>query len=152
GAGSRMGAWTSSISTPPSNTGVARAGGRLTTSRDPAGDRTGFGGRRYRTLAEAGPSFSDRFTDYLGFLDPRLRESRRLLAPHGTLYLHLDAREVHYAKVRLDAIFGGPAFLNEVIWAYDFGGRGRRRWAPKHDSILVYVRTPGRHHFDPDAV
>ncbi len=137
---------------PPFNTGAARVGGRLATTGDADGDRTGFGGRRYRTRPEAGPSFPDRFADYLGFLDPRLRECRRLLAPHGSLYLHLDAREVHYVKVRLDQIFGTDAFLNEVIWAYDFGGRGRRRWAPKHDSILVYVRTPGGHHFDPDAV
>jgi len=137
---------------PPFNTGVARTGGRLTTTADGIGDRTGFGGRRYRTRPEPGPAFPDTFADYLAFLDPRLRECRRLLAPSGTLYLHLDPREAHYCKVRLDEIFGIDAFLNEVVWIYDFGGRGRRRWAPKHDTILVYVRSPGGHYFSPAAV
>ena len=137
---------------PPFNSGARRVGGRLRTVADASGDRTGFAGRRYRSQRQTGPSFDDHFPDYLAFLDPRLRECRRLLAAHGTLYLHLDTREVHRCKVHLDHIFGEAAFLNEVIWAYDFGGRGRRRWAAKHDSILVYVRAPGRHHFDPDAV
>ena len=90
--------------------------------------------------------------DYLGFLEPLLHEARRLLTPSGTLYLHIDYREAHYVKVLLDAVFGRDAFLNEIIWAYDFGGRARDRWPAKHDTILVYVRTPGAHFFDQDAV
>ncbi len=70
----------------------------------------------------------------------------------GTLYLHIDYREAHYVKLLLDDVFGRDAFLNELIWAYDFGGRARDRWPAKHDTILVYVRTPGGHFFDQDAV
>jgi site-specific DNA-methyltransferase (adenine-specific) len=90
--------------------------------------------------------------DYPGMLEPLLHEAHRLLTPSGTLYLHIDYREAHYVKVLLDGIFGRDAFLNELIWAYDFGGRARDRWPAKHDTILVYVRTPGAHFFDQDAV
>jgi site-specific DNA-methyltransferase (adenine-specific) len=81
-----------------------------------------------------------------------VREARRLLAESGTLYLHLDYREAHYAKLLLDAVFGRDCFLNEIIWAYDFGGRARDRWPAKHDTILVYVKTRGGHFFDQDAI
>jgi site-specific DNA-methyltransferase (adenine-specific) len=100
--------------------------------------------------ADAG--FADRFDDYVGWLRPRLAETRRLLARHGTFYLHVDPRESHYCKVLLDEVFGRDCFLNEVIWAYDYGGRARDRWPQKHDVLLVYVRTPGAHHFDQGAV
>ena len=92
------------------------------------------------------------FEDYLGFLEPRLRELRRVLAPEGTLYLHLDYREAHYAKLLLDELFGRECFLNELIWAYDYGAKPRSRWPQKHDTILVYVRDPERYHFDAEAV
>ena len=75
---------------------------------------------------------------------PALRRARELLAPHGTLYFHIDYREAHYCKLLLDEVFGRDAFLNELIWAYDYGAKPRRRWPAKHDTILVYVRTPGR--------
>lgn len=103
--------------------------------------------QRRRALA-----YRDTHEDYLGFLEPRLREARRVLAASGTLYLHVDPRESHYVKVLCDTVFGRDAFLNEVVWAYDFGGRRRDRWPAKHDTILVYVRTPGAHFFDADAV
>ena len=74
------------------------------------------------------------------------------MPPHGTLYFHIDYREAHYCKLLLDELFGRDAFLNELIWAYDYGAKPRRRWPAKHDTILVYVRTPGAHHFDADAV
>jgi site-specific DNA-methyltransferase (adenine-specific) len=137
---------------PPFNTGRAQARRALETAADPAGDRTGFGGRRYRSRILQTLSYDDAFGDYLGFLAPRLDHARRLLADHGTLYFHIDYREAHYCKLLLDEVFGRDSFLNEIVWAYDYGAKSRRRWPAKHDTILVYVRTPGAHHFDADAV
>ncbi len=137
---------------PPFNTGRERAARRLRTVAASDGDRTGFGGRRYRSERLDGPSYRDRFDDYLGFLEPRLRETRRLLDAEGTLYLHLDYREAHYVKLLCDEIFGRECFLNEIVWAYDYGAKPRRRWPAKHDTILVYVRDPDRYWFDADAV
>jgi len=137
---------------PPFNTGKARRYRRLQTRRSEAGDRIGFGGRRYQTTIGSTLSFGDLFDDYLIFLEPRLLEAHRVLAPHGTLYFHSDYREVHYCKVLLDQIFGRDHFLNEVIWSYDFGGRSKRRWAPKHDNLLMYVKDPKRYVFDADSV
>ena len=137
---------------PPFNTGRAQARRTLSATADPAGDRVGFGGRRYRSSLLRTLSFDDGFADYLAFLEPRLVRARQLLAPHGTLYFHIDYREAHYCKLLLDELFGRDAFLNELIWAYDYGAKPRRRWPAKHDTILVYVRTPGAHHFDADAV
>ncbi|HSK16635.1 MAG TPA: site-specific DNA-methyltransferase [Gaiellaceae bacterium] len=137
---------------PPFNTGRRQRRRTLAAAADPAGDRIGFGGRRYATRLVAEASFEDAFDDYLGFLEPRLRELRRLLAPTGTLYLHLDYREAHYVKVLLDGIFGRECFLNEIVWAYDYGARPRRRWPAKHDTILVYVRDPSRTWFDAGVV
>jgi site-specific DNA-methyltransferase (adenine-specific) len=137
---------------PPFNTGARQARRSLRTVADTEGDRTGFGGRRYRSEHVATTAYDDAFDDYLGFLEPRLVEMRRLLAPEGTLYLHLDYREAHYVKVALDRIFGRESFLNELIWAYDYGAKPRRRWPAKHDTILVYVRDPARYLFDCEAV
>ena len=137
---------------PPFNTGRVQTRRRLRTVAAADGDRTGFGGRRYRSEVLGVSSFADRFDDYLAFLAPRLSEAFRLLGPTGTLYFHGDCREIHYCKVLLDDIFGRERFLNEVIWAYDFGGRSRRCWPRKHDNILVYVKDPARYTFDHDAV
>jgi site-specific DNA-methyltransferase (adenine-specific) len=137
---------------PPFNTGRAQARSAMTTHADPAGTRTGFGGRRYRSELLSRLSYDDAFGDYLGFLAPRLERCRELLAPHGTLYFHIDYREAHYCKLLLDELFGRDAFLNEIIWAYDYGAKPRRRWPAKHDTILAYVRTPGAHYFDAEAV
>jgi site-specific DNA-methyltransferase (adenine-specific) len=137
---------------PPFNTGHAQARRTLTAVADPEGDRVGFQGRRYRSELLQTLSYQDGFADYLGFLTPRLIRARELLAPHGTLYFHIDYREAHYCKLLLDEVFGREAFLNELIWAYDYGAKPRRRWPAKHDTLLVYVRTPGAHHFDADAV
>jgi site-specific DNA-methyltransferase (adenine-specific) len=133
---------------PPFNTGNRRDGFRLTTVRDPSGTRRGFGGAMYRSDRADVAGFADSFDDYLAWLRPRLEESRRVLAGHGTLYLHVDPRESHYCKVLLDEVFGRDCFLNEVIWAYDYGARSTTRWPAKHDVILVYARTAGGHHFD----
>jgi DNA modification methylase len=133
---------------PPFNTGRDRRRASLRVVADAAGDRTGFGGRRYRSELLRSVAYEDRFGDYLAFLAPRLEQARRVLAEHGTLYFHIDYREAHYCKLLLDEIFGRDRFLNEIIWAYDFGGRPKRRWPAKHDTILVYVKDPERYHFD----
>jgi DNA modification methylase len=137
---------------PPFNTGRAQTRSTTRMTPDADGDRTGFAGRRYRTELLERSSYRDSFDDYLGFLEPRLRQIHRLLDAEGTLYLHLDQREAHYAKLLLDEIFGRDAFLNELIWAYDYGAKPRRRWPAKHDTILVYVRDPARYLFDSAAV
>jgi len=137
---------------PPFNTGTTQQSTRLRTVQDPAGDRTGFQGRRYRTEALGTTRFADLFDDYLGFLEPRLIEARRVLARHGSLYFHIDYREAHTCRLLLDRIFGRDAFLNEIIWAYDYGGRPRDRWPAKHDTILFYARQAGAHWFDRDAI
>jgi site-specific DNA-methyltransferase (adenine-specific) len=137
---------------PPFNTGRAQARRTLKVLRNADGDRVGFGGRRYRSRLLRTLSYDDAFADYLGFLEPRVSRARELLAAHGTLYFHIDYREAHYCKLLLDEVFGRDAFLNELIWSYDYGAKPRRRWPAKHDTILVYVRTPGAHHFDADAV
>ena len=133
---------------PPFNTGNVRSYQRLHTAQDDDGDRTGFGGRRYRSRRTSSLSYVDAFEEYIEFLSPRLSELWRVLRRDGTLYLQLDAREVHYVKVLLDQIFGRDCFLNEIIWAYDFGGRPKRRWPAKHDNILVYVKDRERYVFN----
>jgi site-specific DNA-methyltransferase (adenine-specific) len=137
---------------PPFNTGKRQRRRMLATVADTAGDRTGFQGRRYATEMLGELFYEDDFDDYLAFLEPRLREVRRLLAETGTLYLHIDYREAHYVKVLLDRLFGRECFLNEIIWAYDYGARPRRRWPAKHDTILVYVKDPEGYWFDAEAV
>ncbi len=139
---------------PPFNTGKRQMRETLRTVRveQDEGDRTGFGGRRYATVRLGLRSFDDKFDDYLGFLKPFLEEARRLLKPSGSLYLHLDYREAHYAKVLLDEIFGRKSFINEIIWAYDFGGRPKNRWPAKHDTILFYAKDPGQNVFNTDEV
>ena len=140
---------------PPFNTGRKQSRTRIRTVQHADGDRTGFGGRRYRTerIAEAG-SYADTFDDFLGFLRPRLEEAHRVLAPTGSLFFHIDFREVHYCKIMLDEIFSfsGPGsgrrcFQNEIIWAYDYGARSRSRWPAKHDNILWYTRDPDHYTF-----
>jgi site-specific DNA-methyltransferase (adenine-specific) len=137
---------------PPFNTGQAQARRTLSVRRAEGASRVGFGGHRYESTLLSSLSYDDAFGDYLAFLEPRLRRCRELLADHGTLYFHIDYREAHYCKLLLDEIFGREAFLNELIWAYDYGAKPRRRWPAKHDTILVYVKTPGGHHFDAEAV
>jgi site-specific DNA-methyltransferase (adenine-specific) len=137
---------------PPFNTGKEQRRLTLAVEADPAGERSGFAGRRYRGTTTGGSAYADRFDDYLAFLEPRLREARRVLVREGTLYLHLDPRESHYCKVLLDEIFGRECFLNEIVWAYDYGARTKRRWPAKHDTILVYVKDPEAYLFDSEAV
>jgi site-specific DNA-methyltransferase (adenine-specific) len=135
---------------PPFNTGRQQVRPRLKTVRDEAGDRTGFGGARYRTERSADSllGYADSFDDFLGFLRPRLEEAYRILTAQGSFFLHIDPREVHYCKVMLDEIFGRECFQNEIIWAYDYGARATKRWPAKHDNILWYTRHPERYTFD----
>ena len=116
------------------------------------GDRVGFKDQRYQTITIGNKAYSDVFDDYLAFLEPRLVEAYRILAPNGSFYLHIDYREVHYCKILLDQIFGRECFLNEIIWAYDYGGRPRNRWPPKHDNILLYVKDPSNYVFNIDEI
>ncbi len=137
---------------PPFNTGKKQARSRLRTERSQDGDRVGFGGRRYSTTVLGSRAFDDAFDDYLEFLEPRLREAHRVLATDGSFYFHVDYREVHYCKILLDEIFGRHNFLNEIIWAYDYGGRSKDRWPAKHDNILLYVKNNKRYTFNVEDI
>jgi site-specific DNA-methyltransferase (adenine-specific) len=137
---------------PPFNTGKAQVRDRLKVEQDSEATREGFGGRKYRVKRVAQSRYPDRFDDYLEFLMPRIEASLRCLERRGSLFVHLDAREVHYVKVALDQLLGRDAFINEIIWAYDYGGRPRNRWPGKHDTILWYARDPNDYVFNYDAI
>jgi site-specific DNA-methyltransferase (adenine-specific) len=137
---------------PPFNTGRRQSRTRLKTEKDVNGDRVGYQNRRYRTTVVGSSSYPDNFENYSAFLTPRLEEAFRLLRPNGSLFLHLDYREVHYAKVSLDNIFGRDSFINEIVWAYDYGARAKNRWSPKHDSILWYAKNPNDYCFNYNEV
>jgi len=137
---------------PPFNTGRTQARTRIQTVASVDGDRTGFQGKRYQTEIIGSSGYADQFDDYLEFLRPRLEEARRVLTPDGSLFFHIDYREVHYCKVLLDGIFGRGCFINEIIWAYDYGARTRKRWPPKHDNILWYAKDPRNYVFNYDAI
>lgn len=137
---------------PPFNTGRTQRRETLKTTRSASGDRIGFKGASYETIRGLARSYDDEFADYWSFLEPKLQEAWRVLRKDGTLYLHLDYREVHYAKVLLDNIFGRGNFLNEIIWAYDYGARSKKKWPAKHDNILVYVKDAKKYHFDSASV
>ena len=151
---------------PPFNTGKTQARTQIKTvrvdqsseseevpeSHSGAGDRTGFQGRRYETIKLGSRGYADIFDDFLAFLEPRLVEAYRLLKPNGSLYFHIDYREVHYCKVLLDGIFGRESFLNEIIWAYDYGARTKKKWPPKHDNILWYAKDPGHYTYNVEDI
>ncbi len=137
---------------PPFNTGKQQARQQIRVEQDKNGDRVGFGGNRYQTTVLGERAYRDHFDDYLGFLEPRMQEAYRVLKEDGSLYFHIDYREVHYCKILLDEIFGRDSFLNEIIWAYDFGGRSKTRWPAKHDNILYYVKDPKSYTFNREEV
>ena len=137
---------------PPFNTGKTQARTQIKTERSKDGNRTGFGGQRYQTTKVGEKGYRDIFDDYMTFLELRLREAHRILKPHGSLYFHIDFREVHYCKVLLDSIFGRECFLNEIIWAYDYGGRTKKKWPPKHDNILWYAKDPKNYIYNVDEI
>ena len=121
-------------------------------TRSNEGTRRGFNGVTYNDEILSERRYSDDFDDYLDFLRPRIEEAYRLLKESGSFYFHIDYREVHYCKILIDEIFGRDSFLNEIIWAYDFGGRSKKRWPTKHDNILYYAKDPGKYTFNRDAV
>lgn len=133
---------------PPYNTGKSQRRTQIVTTRDDQGDRVGFQGQRYKSTPVASRAYADRFDDYLAFLYPRLEQAYRLLNEAGSLFLQLDFREIHYVKVMLDQIFGRDSFINEIIWAYDYGARSKKRWSTKHDNILWYAKDPKHYYFD----
>jgi site-specific DNA-methyltransferase (adenine-specific) len=137
---------------PPFNTGKVQARTQIKTERSENGARVGFGGRHYETIKIGSRGYADLFDDYLSFLEPRLIEARRILKPNGSLYFHIDYREVHYCKVLLDMLFGRECFLNEIIWAYDYGGRTRQKWPSKHDNILWYAKNPEQYTYNVNAI
>jgi site-specific DNA-methyltransferase (adenine-specific) len=137
---------------PPFNTGRVQGRTQIKTVRSENGDRVGFQGERYETIKIGTKSYSDLFDDFLGFLEPRLKEAYRILAPNGSMYFHIDYREVHYCKILLDTIFGRECFLNEIIWAYDYGARSKSKWPAKHDNILWYVKNPDDYIFNYDEI
>ena len=137
---------------PPFNTGRSQSKRTMRTVADRDGDRTGFEGRRYRTELLQKSSYRDSFDDFLGFIAPRLEEAHRLLNETGTLYFHIDYRESHYCKLLLDEIFGRENFLNEIIWAYDYGARAKKKWPAKHDTIFVYAKDASVNYFDSEGV
>jgi site-specific DNA-methyltransferase (adenine-specific) len=137
---------------PPFNTGAKQSMTSLKTIRDEKGDRTGFGGNRYRTERGESRSYLDTFDDYIGYLAPRLEEAHRILTADGSLFLHIDYRESHYCKIVLDQIFGRDSFMNEIIWSYDYGGRSKRKWPAKHDSIFWYAVDPKNYTFNFDVI
>lgn len=137
---------------PPFNTGKAQQRVRMRVVASEQGERIGFGDRRYHVQLYDSPAYQDAYEDYLGFLEPRLREAYRLLTPDGSLFVHLDYREAHYVKVLLDTIFGRACFMNEIIWAYDYGGRSKRRWPAKHDTIFWYAKDPENYVFNYEAI
>jgi site-specific DNA-methyltransferase (adenine-specific) len=133
---------------PPFNTGKTQGRTRIKTVHNPDGARIGFQGKAYDTLSVGHKKYEDAFDDFEGFIRPRLEEAYRILAPHGSLYFHIDYREVHYCKLWLDRIFGRECFINEIIWAYDYGGKPKTKWPPKHDNILFYVKDPNNYTFN----
>ncbi len=160
---------------PPFNTGKVQSHTAIKTRRDEDGDRIGFQGNAYQTIELGTRAYQDSFGGGVelppdlrqayekltphasiafieGFLRPRLVEAYRILKPHGSLYFHIDYREVHYCKILLDHIFGRDSFINEIIWAYDYGGKSKSRWPAKHDNILFYAKDPQHYTFNSDAV
>lgn len=136
---------------PPFNTGKHQLRTEIQVEQDDKGDRVGFKGKTYKTQKGKTRRYADKFDssdEYLKFLRPRLKEAYRVLHPYGSFFLHIDYREVHYCKVLLDEIFGRESFMNEIIWAYDYGGRSKSRWSAKHDNILWYAKNPKKYTFN----
>ena len=137
---------------PPFNTGKIQSRTQISTVRDEKGDRTGFQGKRYRTTKLGTKGYADVFEDYQAFLEPRLTEARRILKANASLFFHIDYREAHYCKVMLDSIFGRDSFMNEIIWAYDYGARSKKKWSAKHDTIFWYAADPANYTFNFDEM
>lgn len=133
---------------PPFNTGKRQERQRIKTVEDKNGDRTGYKGKRYKTTKLGTFGYNDEFDDFQKFLRPRLEEAKRILSNDGSFFLHIDYREAHYCKIALDEIFGRTCFMNEIIWAYDYGARSTKKWSAKHDTIFWYVKNPKNYVFN----
>ncbi len=140
---------------PPFNTGKEQFRQRIKTVEVTTGDgdRTGFGGKRYNTTFVNKNGYADSFDDFIGFLEPRLREAHRILTKNGSLFFHIDWRESANCRLLLETIFGGKQHcLNEIIWAYDYGARSQKKWSPKHDNIYWFAKDPANYLFNYDAM
>ena len=137
---------------PPFNTGKDQVKTTQSLVESTEGTHIGYQGKSYASTVEGVMRYADTFSDYLSFLRPRLEEAHRLLTEDGTLYVHLDWREVHYVKVMMDEIFGRDNFLNEIIWAYDYGAKSKKKWPTKHDTILVYVKNAKSYYYSSEDV
>jgi site-specific DNA-methyltransferase (adenine-specific) len=138
---------------PPFNTGREQKRDRIrVVATDGPGSRGGFGGRRYDVEKVESGSYQDAFEDFEDFLMYRVKMALRCITPDGSLFVHLDFREVHYIKVALDRLLGRDHFVNEIIWAYDYGGRPKNRWPAKHDTILWYAMNPDDYVFNFDEM
>lgn len=141
---------------PPFNTGRAQKRDRMkvsaATGPGQAGERSGFGGKRYNVERIESSAYDDQFDDFERFLMPRIEAALPCLTERGSLFVHLDYREVHYIKVALDRLLGRSRFMNEIIWAYDYGGRPKNRWPAKHDTILWYAMNPEDYTFNYDEI
>lgn len=137
---------------PPFNTGKIQQRTQIHTITSEDGDRTGFGKKRYKTIKIGTTSYKDNFDNFLGYIEPRIIEAKRILKDNGSLFFHLDYREIHYCKVLLDIIFGRESFINEIIWAYDYGARSKNKWPAKHDNILWYAKDPDNYIFNYDEM
>lgn len=137
---------------PPFNTGITQKRTSVRMNADPNGEVCGFVGKRYRVQPIKTTSYDDKFDDFIGFLEPRIREAYRILKDDGSFFFHLDYREIHYCKVMIDTIFGRTSFMNEIIWAYDYGARSKVRWPAKHDNILWYAKNPECYTFNYDEM
>ncbi len=139
---------------PPFNTGKRQKLSQIKTIRDDSGDRTGFQGKKYKTVKiDESQSYSDTYDNYIeDFLRPRLIEAHRVLKRDGSLFFHIDPRESHYCKILLDQIFGRESFINEIIWSYDYGARSKNKWSKKHDVIFWYTKDPSDYCFNYDQI
>lgn len=138
---------------PPFNTGQVRTMEPVTARQCAVGGHLGFGDKRYaRESTGKVMSYADSFDDYHKFIGERVQEAYRVLKPNGSMFMHLDYREVHYVKVMMDQIFGRSSFINEIIWHYDFGGRSKKKWSAKHDNILWYAKNPKGYTYNYDKI
>ncbi|NLE49052.1 MAG: site-specific DNA-methyltransferase [Sandaracinaceae bacterium] len=137
---------------PPFNTGKTQRRDRIRVTRNADGERRGFGGARYSVERLPSASYRDSYDDYIGFVMQRIERSIRCMTEDASLFVHVDPRESHYLKIALDELFGRDSFMNEIVWSYDFGGRSKRRWSPKHDVIFWYARDPKNYIFNYDAI
>lgn len=125
---------------PPFNTGKQQKMMRVQTLKD--GEKQVTGEEKYWDVHE----------NYHEWLRVRLVEMHRVLKKTGSIYVHLDWREVHNVRFLMDEIFGKNCYLNEIIWAYDYGARQKRKWPTKHDNILVYVKDEKKYYFNTEEV